>query len=171
MNLDLAGNTFIPLNKELERLELYMKYEKLRFGENMDYKINIGGNFNPEKLEIPNMILQPFVENSIWHGLLNKNVNGRIDINISKNEKVISKVNYSVIEIEILDNGIGLEESKKFKKSNHISKGISIIRDRLNLLAPEIKDFDFITIKDRTDGTQGVVVNITLLPKQYNIID
>ena len=170
MNLDLAGNTFISLNKELERLELYMKYEKLRFGENMDYKINIGGNINPEKLEIPNMILQPFVENSIWHGLLNKNVNGRIDINISKNEKVISKVNYPVIEIEILDNGIGLEESIKFKKSNHISKVISIIRDRLNLLAPEIKDFDFITIKDRTDGTQGVIVNIILLPKQYNII-
>jgi LytS/YehU family sensor histidine kinase len=168
MNLDLAGNTFIPLNKELERLELYMRYEKLRFENRMDYYINIDENINPEKLEIPNMILQPFVENSIWHGLMNKNVKGKIDINISQIKKVVKNNTYSAIEIEIKDNGIGLEESGKLKKSNHISKGISIIKDRLNLLAPEIKDFDFITIKDRTDGTQGVIVNIILLPKQYN---
>jgi ligand-binding sensor domain-containing protein len=170
MNLDLAGNTFILLSKEIERLKLYMKYEKLRFEDRLEYRINIDENIETYQLEIPNMILQPFVENSIWHGLSNREDRGIIEINISKKEKVISGINYPVIDIEITDNGIGLEESKKFKKSKHISKGVSIIKDRLNLLAPEIKNFDFVTIKDRTDGIQGVVVNITLLPTQYNII-
>jgi hypothetical protein len=170
MNLDLAGDTFILLSKEIERLNLYLKYEKLRFEDRLDYRINIAEDIETYNLEIPNMILQPFVENSIWHGLSNKEDRGIIDINISKKEKVISGINYPVIDIEITDNGIGLEESKKFKKSKHISKGVSIIKDRLNLLAPEIKNFDFVTIKDRTDGIQGVIVNITLLPAQYKFI-
>ena len=138
MNLDLAGNTFILLSKEIERLKLYMKYEKLRFEDRLEYRINIDENIETYQLEIPNMILQPFVENSIWHGLSNREDKGIIEINISKKEKVISGINYPVIDIEITDNGIGLEESKKFKKSKHISKGVSIIKDRLNLLAPEL---------------------------------
>jgi LytS/YehU family sensor histidine kinase len=170
MNLDSAGNTFIPLSREIERLKLYMEYEKLRFEDKMNYRINIDEKINSERLEIPNMILQPFVENSIWHGLLNKKGEGVIDINISKRDKIISMLNYPVIEIEIIDNGIGLLESKKLKQSKHISKGISMIKERLNLLALEIKDFDFVTIKERIDGIQGVIVNIVLLPKHYNIM-
>ncbi|MCX6162132.1 MAG: histidine kinase [Ignavibacteriae bacterium] len=170
MNLDSAGNTFIPLSREIERLKLYMEYEKLRFEDKMNYRINIDEKINSDRLEIPNMILQPFVENSIWHGLLNRKGEGVIDININRKEKIISMLNYSVIEIEIIDNGIGLEESKKLKQSKHISKGISMIKERLNLLELGIKNFDFVTIKERIDGIQGVIVNIVLLPKHYNIM-
>jgi ligand-binding sensor domain-containing protein len=170
MNLDLAGNTFIILRKELERLELYMRYEKLRFEERMEYDVKIDENIHPDKLEIPNMILQPFVENSVWHGLMNKEENGRIDINIKNNNLSIHGRTYPVVQVEIIDNGVGLESAAKHRQQNHISKGISIIRDRLKLLAPDLKDYDFIAISDRSDGIQGVIVVITLLPGQYNII-
>lgn len=72
LNLDLAGKTFIPLETEIYRLELYLKYEKIRFEDMLNYEINIGKDINVKSLLIPNMILQPFVENSIWHGILHK---------------------------------------------------------------------------------------------------
>jgi len=170
MNLDSAGNTYIMLREETERLKLYLEYERLRYGENLNYNIEIDPNINPENLEIPNMILQPFVENSIWHGFQNKEKEGKIEIVISKKQKAVQDIKYQVVEINIKDNGVGLEEGKKQKKSDHISKGVSIIKERLALLKPEISGNDFIKVEDRTDGIQGVEVNITLLPGQYNEI-
>lgn len=167
MNLDLAGNTFIPLETEIQRLELYLKYEKLRFGDRLDYKINIESGIKPGILFIPNMILQPFVENSIWHGLLPKQGSGLVTIDIRKKGILLNKYEYTAIIINITDDGIGLTESAKHKKSNHISKGINIIKERLELLAPEIKDSEFINIHDRDDNVSGTTVTIRLTPGQY----
>lgn len=166
MNLDLARQTLIPLETEIGRLELYLKYEKLRFGERLFSEIKISDEINPETLQIPNMILQPFVENSIWHGLLPKEGNGLVSIEINKKKIPVNKEILPAIIIEIKDDGIGITESAKHKKSKHISKGQSIIKDRLKLLAPEYGEFEFITIRDREDK-QGTEVTITLLPKHY----
>ena len=108
LNLDLAGQTFIPLETEIYRLELYLKYEKIRFEDMLNYKINIVNDINMKSLLIPNMILQPFVENSIWHGILPKDEPGNISINISKENLLISKNNVPAITIDILDDGVGL---------------------------------------------------------------
>lgn len=166
MNLDLSGKTLIPLETEINRLELYLKYEKLRFGERLFTEIKVSNDINPETLQIPNMILQPFVENSIWHGLLPKQGNGLVSIEIKRGEVTVNNNSLPAIIIEIKDDGIGLTEAAKHKKSKHISKGQSIIKDRLKLLAPEYSDFEFITIRDRQDK-QGAEVIITLLPKHY----
>lgn len=166
MNLDLARQTLIPLETEINRLELYLKYEKLRFGDRLFSEIKVNDEINPETLQIPNMILQPFVENSIWHGLLLKEGNGLVSIEINKKEIPVNKEILPAILIEIKDDGIGITEAAKHKKSKHISKGQSIIKDRLKLLAPEYGEFEFITIRDRQDK-QGTEVTITLLPKHY----
>lgn len=169
MNLDSAGETLIPLELELKRLELYLKYENLRFEDKLKYIINIKENINPKNLYIPNMILQPFVENSIWHGLLPKKGIGFININISREDKIIENKKYKTISIEILDDGIGMSESLNHKISSHISKGINIIKDRLELLSPNINNFEFIMIQDREDNIKGTLVSITLIPPQYKI--
>ena len=167
MNLDLAAKTFITLETELVRLELYLKYEKIRFEGMLNYEINISGDINPNTLMIPNMILQPFVENSIWHGILHKEDKGNILINISKGQKFLVKDNVTVINIDILDDGVGLNEIPS-KKSSHISKGIALIKERLALLANEITNYEFIKIRNREDGISGVKVSIELFPNQYN---
>ncbi|HEY5125562.1 MAG TPA: two-component regulator propeller domain-containing protein [Ignavibacteria bacterium] len=169
MNLDLAGQTFISLETEIKRLELYLQYEQLRFEDKMNYKIDIGKDIDTERLLIPNMILQPFVENSIWHGLLPNDGKGLINISIKKEKKNINSNLRQVIILNITDDGVGLAESAKYKKSKHISKGVSIIKEKLDLLVPDIKDFKFIEIKDREDNITGTSVTITLVPGQYKI--
>jgi LytS/YehU family sensor histidine kinase len=168
LNLDLAGKTFIPLETEIYRLELYLKYEKIRFEDMLNYEINIGKDINVKSLLIPNMILQPFVENSIWHGILHKETAGKISINISKENKILSDKNLPVISIDILDDGIGLNAAEN-KKPSHTSKGMSLIKERLKLLAGDKPDYDYVKIQNRDDGISGVIVSITLFPDQYLI--
>jgi ligand-binding sensor domain-containing protein len=171
MNLDLAENTFIPLETEIQRLGLYLTYEKLRFGDRLNYIIKIEDSIDPGKLFIPNMILQPFVENSIWHGLLPKKTEGNIIIKIGKGEKIVAQNVFAVITINITDDGIGLAEAAQKRTSQHISRGISIIKERLELLAPIFRDIEFIKIQDRNDNVSGTEVIITLFPEQYKITD
>jgi len=166
MNLELAGNTFVTLESELERLELYLNYEKLRFGSKLEYVINLGEGINKAKLFVPNMFLQPFVENSIWHGLLPKTYGGSININIYKQTKRIENVFNEVIEFEIRDDGVGYSNSLQNKKETHISKGMSIIKERLELLSPLKEKSKHIKIEDRSDN-KGTIVSITLVSPQY----
>jgi sensor histidine kinase YesM len=168
LNLDLAGQTFIPLETEIQRLELYLKYEKIRFEDMLNYEIKIDENINTRSLLIPNMILQPFVENSIWHGILHKEEPGNISINISKENLLISKNNVPAITIDILDDGVGLNTGKASKPS-HTSKGISLIKERLKLLARDKSDYEYVTIRNRGNEIPGVLVSITLFPEQYLI--
>ncbi|MCX6162610.1 MAG: histidine kinase [Ignavibacteriae bacterium] len=168
LNLDLAGQTFIPLETEIQRLELYLSYEKIRFEDRLNYEIKIADNIDRKSLQIPNMILQPFVENSIWHGILHKEEPGNISINISKENLLISQNNVPAITIDILDDGVGLDAIKTVKPS-HTSKGISLIKERLRLLAGSAPDFEYIKIRNREKGLPGVSVSITLFPNQYII--
>lgn len=168
MNLDLAGQTFIPLETEIQRLELYLKYEKIRFDDMLNYEIKIDENINRKTLLIPNMILQPFVENSIWHGILHKEEPGNISINVSKENLLISKNNIEVISIDILDDGVGLNAGGN-KKPAHISKGISLIKERLKLLAGDKTDYEYVKIQNNEKAGKGVIVSIRLFPDQYLI--
>jgi len=168
MNLNLADKTFISLEIELIRLELYLQYEKMRFGDKMEYSIQIEPGIEPQNLMIPNMILQPFVENSIWHGLLHKEGKGTIDISISKENQKINNYLYKIILIKIKDDGIGLNEIRKYRKSEHVSKGVSIIKERLKLLSNSINNYEFVTVENREDNSPGVIVTIILTPDHYS---
>jgi ligand-binding sensor domain-containing protein/cellobiose-specific phosphotransferase system component IIA len=131
MNLDSSKSDFISLNDEIERLKLYLSLEKMRFQEKFDYEIIVDEEIDKSGTLIPPMILQPFVENSIKHGIMPLDYKGEIRVEIFEKDDV-------TLQVSIIDNGIGIEASKKMKAdrpSSHVSKGMLITQERLKLFA------------------------------------
>ncbi|PLX10396.1 MAG: hypothetical protein C0598_10470 [Marinilabiliales bacterium] len=95
-----------PIFEEINKLESYLKLEKLRYGEKLSYNININDDVDQSK-HIPKMILQTYVENAIKHGIKHKHENGKVDISINNNQHSL--------QIEISDDGIGRKKSKELK--------------------------------------------------------
>jgi sensor histidine kinase YesM len=119
----------VSLEDELERLKLYLNFEKLRFGNKLKYKIIIPDEINIDELILPPMILQPFVENAIWHGLMPLPNGGEIIITVN----LLDENNFQVL---IKDTGIGIDTSKGRKHGQelkHNSKGIQLSIERLQL--------------------------------------
>lgn len=131
-NLDssAANNFIVTLQEEIERIELYLSLEKMRFAGKFEYKIDLSSELDAEAVEIPSMILQPFVENSIIHGVLSLEGNGLIIIRIFKQ--------FGEVVFELTDNGVGVENSLKMKKfspeGDHESKGLEITNRRIEIL-------------------------------------
>ncbi len=164
-NLDDSQNNLILLSEELERLELYLKLEHMRFTDKFKYKINVDRSIDVENVKIPSMLLQPFIENSIWHGILPMNYPGEVTVDISKDEE-------KSLVFAIEDNGIGIETSIKNKgEQKHISKGMRITKGRIDLLRKITKQNIFINgpfeIKDEKNEPKGTKVEI-ILPYNLN---
>ena len=130
-NLDASteNNNQVTLQQEIERLELYLSLESMRFKDRFDYRIDTG-DIDLESVEVPAMLFQPFVENSIMHGILpNMEVKGLITIKLSlENNKIV---------VCIEDNGIGIENSmakKGLLEGDHKSQGMQITARRISLL-------------------------------------
>ncbi|MBK7159522.1 MAG: hypothetical protein IPH77_13530 [Ignavibacteria bacterium] len=86
---------------------------------------------------IPNMIIQPFVENSIWHGIMPSGREGNIKLSFYFEDVTVDDKTFKFFTIRITDNGIGLTEAQNNKKDGHVSQGIKIIQERLILLSKE----------------------------------
>jgi ligand-binding sensor domain-containing protein len=130
MNLDSSMSNLVSASEEIERLDLYLQIELMRFEDKFQYNIHIADDVDIESIEIPPMLLQPYVENSILHGILPSDKDGQIDINVEINDN-------QCVVFSIQDNGIGIEESKArklSKKSLHVSRGTSINAQRIQLL-------------------------------------
>lgn len=132
-NLDSsqANNFIVTLKEELERIELYLSLEKMRFEGKFDYVTDIDDDIETEAIEIPSMILQPFVENSIIHGVLPLERKGLIQLKIY--------MEFDFLVFEVIDDGIGIDDSlalKKNKKADetHESMGMEITNRRIDLL-------------------------------------
>lgn len=131
-NLDSSAedSALVTLQEELERLELYLSLESMRFKDRFDYHIQIDSKIDLESVKIPSMLFQPYVENSIIHGILpNTELKGKID--------VVLELNENEILVCIDDNGVGIDKSLKNKGlSNgcHQSKGMEITRKRIAIL-------------------------------------
>ncbi len=130
MNLDSSMSNLVSAAEELERLDLYLQIELMRFEDKFQYSIHVDDEVDIESIEIPPMLLQPYVENSILHGILPSGENGRIEIRVECNSQ-------QHVIFSIQDNGIGIEKSKLkkvSKKSPHVSRGTSITTQRIQLL-------------------------------------
>ena len=172
-NLDTAGNAFILLSEEIKRLILYLDLEKLRFQDGFSYDLITGVDVDAKSIMIPNMIIQPFVENTLWHGILNSGSKGRITISFSFEDVDIDSVICRSLLIKVTDNGIGITEAKKNKKEDHTSKGIQIIEERLRLLSAKMelpKPIMFDDLSSHDDDSHGTEVIILLPPQLYKII-
>ncbi len=131
MLLENADKPFIPLRMEMDFLKLYMGLESLRIPD-MQYSVSADPSLNTEQTFIPNMFLQPYVENAIWHGLSHKEANKKLQIRIYKEN---GSMNY-----EIEDNGVGrkkAEELKSLFRKQHQSKGMELLSKRIKLLNKE----------------------------------
>lgn len=117
MNLETAGSGFILLAEEINRLTLYLNLEKLRLGEKFNWQINTFNGVDPARVMIPNMIIQPFVENSIWHGIIESGKNGMLNISFQFEEMTLESVEEKALVIKVTDNGIGIKQAKINKKS------------------------------------------------------
>jgi hypothetical protein len=116
--LEYSGHDFVPLGRELEILGLYLKLEHGRFEENFDYEINVSPELDLDAVEIPPMLLQPYVENAIWHGLRYREDKGLLHVDIfSQNNKTF---------IIIGDNGIGRDKSQALKTHNQQQRSNSL---------------------------------------------
>ncbi len=129
MILDNTQHTFISVNKEVESLRLYVDLERLRCNGVFEYNINVAENINDEEVMIPPMIIQPYVENAIWHGLVHKSGKGVLDINITANGRTLTCI--------VTDNGIGRKralEIKQKKGETHRSMGMQVTKGRIDLI-------------------------------------
>lgn len=120
---------FIPLAKEIELLQLYVKLEHERFQDKFDYDITIDPSLENASIEVPPMLLQPIIENAVWHGLRYKDEKGFLNIAFAKANNTLT--------VTITDNGIGRDKSKAIKTTHQkkrSSKGLGNIDNRVALL-------------------------------------
>jgi tetratricopeptide (TPR) repeat protein len=131
MVLEHNQKDFITLEEEMRLLELYLKLEHARFGEKFEYDIHQSSGLPLSEVEIPPMLIQPFVENAIWHGLRYKDSSGKLLLDIRKSKSG------DALLIKIVDNGIGRERSKAVKTNNQAkykSTGLSNVNQRIALI-------------------------------------
>ena len=117
----------IPLQDELETMQLYMNIENIRFSNHIDFKIHIDPKVNTNNIQVPSLILQPFLENALWHGLSAKKEDKKISLEIRQSD-------YDFVDITITDNGIGRKRSAEINQEkllNRKSVGLSITKARL----------------------------------------
>ena len=124
----------VSLQEELETMDLYMNIENIRFSNEIDYTINVDENLDLTKIKVPPLVLQPFLENALWHGLSSKKGDKKIILSVYKPSN-------DFIQIDIEDNGIGRTASAKIKSEKVINRksiGIDLTKERLKNF---IKDF------------------------------
>ena len=156
--LENSEEDFIPLSKELELLQLYVKLEHSRFPDKFDYEVDIDEGVDIQRFEIPPMLLQPYIENAIWHGLRYKKEKGFLKI------KAFQPTS-DLLQIEIQDNGIGRKQSKALKTQNQKkqrSKGMGNIKKRITILNEMYKNKVDVTITDLFQDGMGTKVVLVL---------
>jgi LytS/YehU family sensor histidine kinase len=128
--LDNSNSKNVILTNELEALKLYIEMEALRFDKKFTYEIKIDGGMGADTIEVPPLIIQPYVENAIWHGLLHKEHNGHLSVRVSM-------VAEGMLQCIIEDNGIGRVKAKALKSKTATSRkslGMQLTESRLGLL-------------------------------------
>jgi LytS/YehU family sensor histidine kinase len=154
--LDNSKHRTIPLDKEIKTLDWYLQLEAVRLEHKFTYTIHCSDEIDRETVQIPPLIIQPFVENAIWHGIQNKSSKGHIVIQIDIDEA-------EILKISITDDGIGRMASALLKKNQttHKSYGIDITINRLQMLDPT-NSINIIDLYDDTNQSKGTQVLLTI---------
>ncbi|MEO1262704.1 MAG: histidine kinase [Bacteroidota bacterium] len=157
--LNNSKKMLISLDNELETLKYYLSLEKLRMGEKLNYSFNIDEELNTSEIQIPPMLLQPFVENAIIHGIQKKQTPGHIMISINRNKG-------GLLECIVEDDGVGRKRAKEMQKQSLVDRpsfGIAITQERIDTLK-KIKGsyFEIIDLYDADGKASGTRVNIKI---------
>lgn len=153
--MENSNKDFVSLNNEVEQLKKYLDLEHLRFNEKFDYEITIDEALDGDAVFVPNMLLQPHLENAIWHGLRYKEGKGflKLDFKLKNNQ----------VNVTIDDNGIGLRKSQELKTTNqkvHESRGVTNTKERISLLNELYKKTISFEIFEKESPETGTRVEI-----------
>ncbi len=166
MVLELSNKKSVLLSDEIDLLRLYMELENFRFNNNFKCTINVQPSLDIYNIEIPSLIIQPFIENAILHGLQNKFsilseqkkiFSGELVLDFSGNEQFIKCL--------IKDNGIGREKAEEIKKNklfSHKSMGMRVTKNRLDLLSQNKCKIEFVDLKNAKGYSEGTQVEIVI---------
>jgi len=161
--LENSRNDFVPVEKEISTIENYLNLQKLRFRDKFEYSIKVDPEIDKEDMLIPPMLVQPFIENSIEHGISTKETTGHIDVSFFLEK---DKIN-----IEVKDDGIGFKKSTELKKDlkkDHQSLAMTITRERLMMHYKKYKREIRLSISDITDEHNQVMGARVLFGIPYN---
>lgn len=146
--LESSKNKYISLSEEIKLLSLYIELEQMRFDDKFDAEIHVAEEIDTHSRELPSILIQPFVENAINHGLFNKRTKGCLKIDFQENLG-------GTLTCTIHDNGVGRKKAEALKKHstrNYKSRGMQIVRERLQVLQ-EVDEMKInISIKDLNPG-------------------
>jgi len=157
--LDNSNSKNVLLSNELEALKIYIEMEALRFNNKFSYHITLSPEVGADGIEVPPLIIQPYVENAIWHGLLHKETAGHLGINISL-------IGDSILQCVIEDNGVGREKAKEFKSKSATARkslGMKLTEDRLSILNQHtavnasVSIYDLVAADGEPAGTQVIL--------------
>ena len=157
--LDNSELKQISLARELETLELYIEMESIRFDQRFDFSIQVDEEINENKVMVAPMLLQPYVENAIWHGLMNKPEKGRLDILITMSDGHLKCI--------IQDDGIGRAAARKLNEQSILkktSRGMRLTSDRIRLINEQHHEMVRIIDLVHADGTAAGTRVEVLLP-------
>ena len=162
-----SDKEYVSLKEELEILTLYIELESIRFKDSFNYRIECEDEIDTDEIKLPTLLIQPFVENAIWHGLMHKEGERLLTVKFSERDECIQCV--------VEDNGIGRERSNEVKLAagqgnKHTSKGIAVSIERLNAMANgngNHGSMQIIDLKDEKGNAKGTRVEI-IFPIQNN---
>ncbi|WP_347067389.1 histidine kinase [Flavobacterium sp. WV_118_3] len=153
--MENSNKDFIALGSEIEQLRKYLDLEHMRFEDQFEYTITVDEKLDTETIQIPNMIIQPHLENAIWHGLRYKEGKGLLQLRfLLENGSVV---------VVIEDNGIGLTKSRELKTKNqkvHQSRGLTNTKERIGLLNELYKKEIALQIVEKTEPETGTIVTL-----------
>jgi sensor histidine kinase YesM len=153
LSLEHSRMKYVPFNKEIESIENYLELQKMRFGDSFTYHIE--GDFkDSERYDIPPLMIQPFVENAIYHGFNGIDYVGQLKIKFEKHPEYIC--------FTIEDNGVGMEKSKNNSNKTKTSLSTRMTVERLNSIYETKNRINFLEIKNNTDQKTGTVVILKL---------
>jgi len=162
LTLEYSKESLIPIDKEIESLQNYLELEQLRFNNKFEFAITKSNDIEDD-VALPPLLLQPFVENAVIHGVIPSNDKGLI--------KIAFSLEQNNLRCEITDNGIGMEYSKQLKQNSvlaHKSMAVDIIKRRLEVIASSTKKEANISLEEMKEDTKILGTKVTLkLPIQY----
>ncbi|MEM7103956.1 MAG: tetratricopeptide repeat protein [Bacteroidota bacterium] len=149
--LENSREDYIQLDQEIATLENYLNLQKVRFNDSFDFSIECDPGLDQEITAVPPMLAQPFIENSLEHGLLHKEEAGKVKIKFEKIE--------DILEFTIEDNGVGREKAARIKadyQKQHESMATRITKDRLTVLNRKLKRKAKLFINDVLDTNREI---------------
>jgi LytS/YehU family sensor histidine kinase len=164
--MENSKHDFVTLQSEIEIITLYLKLEQSRFSDKFDYSFNISQIIETENYFVPPMLIQPFIENAIWHGLRYRNDKGFLNITIDKE-------NHS-LRVIIEDNGIGRKKSEELKTRNqkeHVSTGLRNIENRIKIINALYQDKMGITVEDLDKSSETGTRATILIPLKHEPVE